>query len=81
MVSQEYGYDQMTMIANSGFIVAVIDGRGTGFKGRAYRTCVSKQLGKLEVEDQIEAARYLGSLAFVDKKKIAIWGWSYGGYG
>jgi dipeptidyl-peptidase-4 len=75
MVSQEYGYDQMAMIANAGFIIATVDGRGTGFKGRAYRAVVSKQLGKLEVEDQIAAARYLGGLKFVDEKRIAIWGW------
>jgi dipeptidyl aminopeptidase/acylaminoacyl peptidase len=71
----------MTKFANAGFIVVIVDGRGTGFKGRAYRACVSKQLGKLEVEDQIFAARYLGGLSFVDEKRIAIWGWSYGGYG
>lgn len=68
------------MIANSGFITAVVDGRGTGFKGRKYRAVVSKHLGKYEVQDQITAARYLASLPFVDEKRIAIWGWSYGGY-
>jgi dipeptidyl aminopeptidase/acylaminoacyl peptidase len=75
MVSQEYGYDRMAMIANTGFIIAIVDGRGTGFKGRAFRAGVSKQLGKLEAADQIFAARYLGGLKFVDEKRIAIWGW------
>lgn len=70
----------MSKIANAGFIVAIVDGRGTGFKGRAFRAVVSRQLGKLEVEDQIAAAKYLGSLPFVDAKRVAIWGWSYGGY-
>lgn len=56
-----------------------LDGRGTGFKGRAFRALVTKQLGKLEAEDQVNAARYYGeSRSYVDAEHITIWGWSYG---
>ncbi|OUM65428.1 hypothetical protein PIROE2DRAFT_7537 [Piromyces sp. E2] len=61
-------------------IVIIVDGRGTALKGRKFRVGVAKQLGKLEAEDQIKAAKYIQKLPYVDKDKIAIWGWSYGGY-
>jgi len=61
-------------------IVVIVDGRGTAWKGRKFRVGVSKQLGKLEAEDQIEAAKYMQKLPYVDSEKIAIWGWSYGGF-
>ena len=57
-VEQTYGFDFMTSIADSGFIAVIVDGRGTGFKGREYRSCVSKNLGKFEVDDQIYLAKY-----------------------
>ncbi|KAG6041437.1 hypothetical protein E4U41_004287 [Claviceps citrina] len=63
------------------FAVYTVDNRGTGFKGRAFRSAVAKQLGRLEAEDQIWAARQLlARHAFLDPRKVAIWGWSYGGY-
>ncbi|MEO0059607.1 MAG: Xaa-Pro dipeptidyl-peptidase precursor [Bacteroidota bacterium] len=68
------------MLAQQGYIVACVDGRGTGFKGAAFKKCTQKQLGKFEVEDQIDAAKTLGEMAFVDKTRIGIWGWSYGGF-
>lgn len=63
-----------------GFLVACIDNRGTGGRGKAFKHATYKKLGKLETEDQIEGAKYLGSLPYVDKNRIGIWGWSYGGY-
>lgn len=68
------------MLAQQGYMIACVDNRGTGGRGRAFRDCTYKQLGKLETEDQIDAARYLGSLPYVDAGRIGIFGWSYGGY-
>lgn len=68
------------MLAQQGYMIACVDNRGTGGRGRAFRDCTYKQLGKLETEDQIDAARYLSSLPYVDAGRIGIFGWSYGGY-
>lgn len=68
------------MLAQKGYIVVSVDGRGTGARGTAFKTITYRNLGKWEVNDQVEAAKYLGSLAYVDKTRIGIWGWSYGGY-
>jgi dipeptidyl-peptidase-4 len=68
------------MLAQKGFIVACADNRGTNGRGEAFRKCTYKQLGKLEVEDQMNAARYFGKLTYIDKNRIGIFGWSYGGY-
>lgn len=67
-------------LANQGYIIVSVDNRGTGARGRDFRTLTYKQLGKFEIEDQISGAKYLGTLPYVDKKRIGIWGWSYGGY-
>lgn len=68
------------MIAEQGYIVACVDNRGTGGRGEEFRKMTYMQLGHYETIDQIEAARYLGSLPYVDKGRIGIFGWSYGGY-
>lgn len=68
------------MLAQKGYIVASVDGRGTGARGKEFKSITYKNLGKWEVNDQIEAAKYFGSQAYVDKTRIGIWGWSYGGY-
>ena len=67
-------------LVQEGYIVACVDGRGTGFRGEEFRKCTYRQLGKYETEDQIEAARYLGTLPYVDAERIGIYGWSYGGF-
>lgn len=67
-------------LAQLGYIVVCVDGRGTGGRGEAFRKSTYMQLGKFETMDQIEAAKYLGSLPFVDSTRIGIWGWSFGGY-
>ncbi len=67
-------------LAQKGYIVACVDGRGTGFKGAEFKKVTQKELGKYEVEDQIEAAKVLGKKSFVDESRIGIWGWSYGGF-
>lgn len=68
------------MLVQNGYIVAVIDTRGTGGRGADFKKMTYKNLGKLEVEDHIEGAKYLSSLPFVEGERIGIWGWSYGGY-
>lgn len=67
-------------LADLGYLVVSIDNRGTGARGKDFRTGTYAQLGKLETLDQIEGAKYLGTLPYVDKARIGIWGWSYGGY-
>ena len=67
-------------LAQQGFIVVSVDGRGTGGRGADFEKCTYLKIGDLESKDQVEAALYLGSLPFVDKDRIGIWGWSYGGF-
>ncbi len=75
--ANDYWYQ---MLAQQGYIVVCIDGRGTGFKGADFKKVTQKELGKYEVEDQIEAAKKLGELPYIDASRIGIWGWSYGGF-
>ncbi|MBK0370681.1 S9 family peptidase [Flavobacterium agrisoli] len=68
------------MLSQQGYIVACVDGRGTGFKGADFKKVTQLQLGKYEVEDQIDAAKVIGNYPYVDKTRIGIFGWSYGGF-
>jgi dipeptidyl-peptidase-4 len=68
------------MMAQEGYIVFMIDNRGTGGRGKSFKNIVYKNLGYWEVNDLIEAAKFLQSLPYVDGERIGIWGWSYGGY-
>ncbi|WP_116127593.1 S9 family peptidase [Lewinella sp. IMCC34183] len=68
------------LLAQKGFVVAVVDNRGTGARGQEMKKQTYLTLGKQETEDQISAARYLGSLPYINKDKIGIFGWSYGGF-
>lgn len=63
-----------------GFITVGVDGRGTGGRGAEFEKCTYLKLGELEAKDQVETAIYLGTLPFVDKERIGIWGWSFGGF-
>lgn len=67
-------------LAQQGFIVVCVDGRGTGGRGADWEKCTYLQLGKLEAKDQVETALYLAQQPYVDKDRIGIWGWSYGGF-
>lgn len=67
-------------LAQQGFILVCVDGRGTGGRGAEFEKCTYMNLGKNESKDQVEAAIYLSSLPYVDKSNIGIWGWSYGGF-
>ena len=68
------------MLAEKGYIVVSVENRGTSGRGAAFRKATYANLGKLETIDQGEGAKYLATLPFVDKARIGIWGWSYGGY-
>lgn len=67
-------------LAQQGFIVVCVDGRGTGGRGADFEKCTYLHLGQLEAKDQVETALWLGKQKFVDKDNIGIWGWSYGGF-
>ena len=75
--SNDYWYQHL---AQQGYVVACIDGRGTGFKGADFKKITQNELGKYEVEDQITAAKQLGERSYIDAERIGIWGWSYGGF-
>ena len=75
---QNYWWFQM--LAQQGYIVVSVDNRGTGARGEEFKKMTYQQLGHYETIDQTEAAKYLGSLNYVDAKRIGIFGWSYGGY-
>ena len=67
-------------LSSQGFICVCVDGRGTGGRGAKFEKQTYLHLGQLEAKDQVETALYMGSLPYVDKNRIGIWGWSYGGF-
>lgn len=69
-----------TYMASQGYIVVCVDGRGTGGRGSEFEKCTYLNLGVKEAKDQVETALYMGRQPFVDKNRIGIWGWSFGGY-
>ena len=75
--ANDYWYQ---MLAQQGYLVVCVDGRGTGYRGAEFKKMTYKELGKYEVIDQIEAAKELGKLPYIDENRIGIWGWSYGGF-
>ncbi len=77
MGSNDYWHQHL---ASLGYIVACVDGRGTGLKGRDFKKITQKELGKYEVEDQIATAQKLSERAYIDEDRTGIWGWSYGGF-
>lgn len=83
-VTRAFEYGQRPMwhqyLANQGYIIFSVDNRGTGARGTEFKNQTYLQLGVLETEDQIAAARQVADLAFVDDERIGIWGWSYGGF-
>ena len=82
-VTDSYGYSDYYwyhMLAQKGYVVFCFDGRGTGGRGAAFKKQTYGDMGRMECEDAIEAARWLGKQSWVDKERIGIWGWSFGGY-
>ncbi|KAJ4414756.1 hypothetical protein N0V82_007748 [Gnomoniopsis sp. IMI 355080] len=79
-VTKKFAVDFQMNIASLGYICVTVDGRGTGFIGRKNRVLIREHLGHWESHDQIAAAQHWASLGYVDSARLAIWGWSYGGY-
>ncbi len=79
-VRDRWGADWEDALTKRGYIVACCDGRGTGFRGEQFKKCTYADLGRREYEDQISFARYLATLPYIDKNRIGIYGWSYGGF-
>lgn len=79
-VLDRYGVTWETYMASQGYIIACVDGRGTGGRGVEFQKGTYLNLGVQEAQDQVATAQYLGSLPYVNKDKIGIWGWSYGGF-
>lgn len=79
-VLNRWGFGWEQVLAAKGYIVVSVDGRGTGARGEEFRKMTYMQLGKYETIDQIEAAKYLQTLNFIDPDRIGIWGWSFGGF-
>jgi dipeptidyl-peptidase 4 len=78
-VLDKWKVDWEYYLATQNYVVACVDGRGTGARGSEFRKGTYEQLGILETKDQVEAAKYLGQQTYIDKDRIGIWGWSYGG--
>ncbi|WP_149274703.1 S9 family peptidase [Pareuzebyella sediminis] len=74
---RDYWHQQL---AAQGYVIACVDGRGTGFKGRDFKKSTYLNLIKYETEDQISAAKKLSALPYIDEDKTGIWGWSFGGH-
>ena len=79
-VLDAFGISWETFMASQGYVVVCVDGRGTGGRGADFEKCTYLNLGVKEARDQVETALYLGNLPYVDKNRIGIWGWSFGGY-
>ncbi len=79
-VQNKFNIDWNYYLAQEGYISVAVDCRGTGARGEAFRKSTYLQLGKYETIDMIETAKYLGKLNYIDKDRIAVWGWSYGGF-
>ncbi|PWY70330.1 dipeptidylpeptidase dapB [Aspergillus sclerotioniger CBS 115572] len=80
-VNRKFTIDFQSYVASSlGYIVVTVDGRGTGFSGRKLRCIVRGNLGFYEAYDQITTAKIWGAKPYVDESRLAIWGWSYGGF-
>ena len=79
-VLDQYGFDWEQSLAAKGFIVACVDGRGTGARGEDFRKCTYLRMGVLESQDQVEAAQALAKYPYIDGSRMAIYGWSFGGY-
>ena len=79
-VLDRFGVDWYYELAKQGFVVASVDGRGTGARGELFRKQTYLNLGVVESDDQAAAARYFATLPYIDGNRIGIWGWSYGGY-
>lgn len=79
-VKNKFGISWETYMASRGYILVCVDGRGTGGRGEEFEKCTYMNIGVKEAQDQVATAQYMAQQSYVDKDKIGIWGWSYGGY-
>jgi dipeptidyl-peptidase-4 len=80
-VLNNWSGDSFTQIlTRAGYVVLQLDNRGSAYRGTAFQSPIHEELGKVEVEDQVQGARWLASQGFVDPARLGVWGWSYGGY-
>ena len=79
-VLDEYSFDWEYFLSRQGYVVVAVDGRGTGSRGETFRKQTYMKLGEMESADQAAVARQLGALPYIDENRMAIWGWSFGGY-
>ena len=79
-VANKWKMEGVYYLASLGYVVAAVDGRGTGYKNREWANSVYRHLGEYETADQIAGTKYFASLPYVDSSKVACFGWSYGGY-
>ncbi len=79
-VKNSWSLDWYQCLAQEGYIVACVDGRGTGSRGEEFKKVTYKELGKYETIDQIETAKYFAKQSYINPARIGIWGWSFGGY-
>jgi len=75
-----HGSSFTQILTRAGYVVFTLDNRGSAFRGTAFQSPIHRKMGDVEVTDQVQGARWLGSQSFVDPKRIGVWGWSYGGY-
>ncbi len=79
-VTNKWHLDGLNYIAQSGYVVAIVDGRGTGGRSAEWMHSVYMHLGKYETEDQIAGAKEIAKLSYIDSSRMSLFGWSYGGY-
>lgn len=79
-VKNNWSLSWLNYLAQEGFIIACVDPRGTAARGEEFRKCTYMQLGKIESDDMIAAAKWLAEKPYIDNKNVGIWGWSYGGF-
>lgn len=79
-VLDRWSFGWESFMAENGYLVVCVDGRGTGGRGAEFTKCTYLNLGVKEAQDQVETAKYMGGQPYVDKSRIGIWGWSFGGY-
>jgi dipeptidyl-peptidase 4 len=75
-----HGSSFTQILTRAGYVVFMLDNRGTAFRGTAFQAPIHRRMGDVEVADQVQGARWLGSQSYVDPTRMGVWGWSYGGY-
>jgi dipeptidyl-peptidase-4 len=80
VINSWHGSSFTQILTRAGYVVFALDNRGSAFRGTAFQSPIHRRMGDVEVTDQVQGARWLGSQSFVDPARIGVWGWSYGGY-